>query len=82
MEPTLRKENDGARFAPATGEAGARRSRFCRNKAQAKLEGLRDLRRHCYCATLTDLGRQGCSLVWHEYGTAPQTRERLKAHLA
>lgn len=44
MEPTLRKDNDQARFAPATGRAGAPRSQLCRNKAQAILEGLRDLK--------------------------------------
>jgi hypothetical protein len=59
---------------PARGEAD-----FVGAKRRQNWTGRATLRRHCPCATLADLRRQGYSLVWHPLGTARQAKDRLEA---
>jgi hypothetical protein len=78
MESARLKENDGSRFASATGEAGVRRNRFCRSNAEAKLEGPRDLEAAFSLSPQLRISEDRVCLLGHQFRRGIQISRRRK----
>lgn len=67
----------GSRQRPAEPARGG--TDFVEARRRQNWRGRVTLRRHCPSATLADLSRQGCSLVWHHAEMPRQPRGWLEA---